>query len=206
MSAADDLLAQESSADPKPKQSETAEKGSTQQKPGSLKSRIEDWLAKHPWLALIVAVILIVLAWFRKAIGTIATRKITPTLTKSYTWVLIHFGAYNRLLKKYLRTLGRRLKEGGLTRQLIGEGVDLEKNYIPIQISKEEYKHPETIPSIGSADKPQTEGEVRPVVEMSKRERVEVSEVLMYEESYGNRIAVIGDPGAGKTTLLSGSR
>lgn len=74
----------------------------------------------------------------------------------------------------------------------------MERNYIPIELSKEEYKNPETEYSFGSQPQKQT----RPYTEEAKRERIKVRGVLDDEAKYGNRIAIIGDPGAGKTTLM----
>ena len=40
-------------------------------------------------------------------------------------------------------------------------------------------------------------------IDVSTGSRINVDQVLMDEENYGNRIAIIGEPGTGKTTLLN---
>jgi predicted NACHT family NTPase len=136
------------------------------------------------------------LAWVLKDIIKKHLEEIfKPFCNRFITTCLVSVGAYHAARNRYLATLRNRLKKGGYTQQLLGEGVDLDHNYIQIQLSKEEYKHPETIPAISSAQQ-QT-----PSV-LPKIERLEVSEVLANEEQYGNCIVIIGDPGAGKTTLM----
>ncbi|MBI1928460.1 NACHT domain-containing protein [Candidatus Poribacteria bacterium] len=163
----------------------------------------EGWIKKHPLAALFWGILGPTGAWiFKDVIKKVIEEGIKPLLTQMSIWILIHLGAYNALLNKYRQTLQRKLKAVGLTQQLLGEGVDLEQNYIRIQLSKEEYKHPETIPSIDPIRESQQEIKVHHSTEEPKRERIEVREALTDENKYGNRIAIIGDPGAGKTTLL----
>ena len=149
------------------------------------------------WLVIVICFVFIVLIWILKEpIKNIKDEKIKPSLVRFYTWILVHLGAYNRLINNYRKMLNEKLKVSGLTRQLIGEGVNLDDNYIPIQLSKEEYKHPETDYS--------NEYQEITKARLGREDigRVEVEEVLADEKTYTNRIAIIGDPGAGKTTLL----
>ncbi len=177
--------------------------GNKAQQNQDLLKGIKGWVQKHPFLTLIWGILAPVLAFiFKDPIKKMVTEEISPLLTRLFTRFLILFGRYRALLKRYRRTLQRRLREGGLTRQLIGEGVDLEENYIPIQISKEEYKNPEFVPSFESKGDVQRKDRSRAAVEGSRRERIEVNEALTNEGDYGNRIAIIGDPGSGKTTLM----
>jgi predicted NACHT family NTPase len=196
----DDLLSQDR---PSPPSSEQIKKDNTKSDPiKELEGKAKSWI-KNPILILIIwGIIAPILAYiFKDLIKKMITEGLRPLLGRLVTRLFILFGRYRALLKRYQRTLQRRLREGGLTRQLIGEGVDLEKNYIPIQISKEEYKNPEFVPSFEPTDDRKAD-KTRSGVEPSRRERIEVNEALSNERDYGNRIAIIGDPGSGKTTLM----
>ena len=122
---------------------------------------------------MVIRIVAVIAALFKDVIKKVITEKLKPLFTRLFTWVLMHLGAYNALLNNYRRTLGRTLQEVGLTRQLIGEGVDLERNYISIQISKEEYTHPETTPPIGSTPRSTA---------TRRQERIEVHDALKDEE------------------------
>jgi len=164
-----------------------------------LKDAIEGWIRTHTLAAIIWMIIAPVGAWLLKdIIKKIVADELTPLFKRIFTGILIRFGGYNRLLKNYHESLHMKLQEVGLTQQLLGEGVDMERNYIPIELSKEEYKNPETKRPSDFQPKKQTLSRT----EEAKRERVEVRDVLDDEENYGSRIAIIGDPGAGKTTLM----
>ncbi|MFC1713068.1 NACHT domain-containing protein [Candidatus Poribacteria bacterium] len=187
------LLAQESSS----------ETSSEQQGLNAWKDKLAGLVQKYPLIAVVVFIVVIVLALLKDVIKKVIKDRLNPLVGKLITWLLIRFGRYSSLLKKYQQTLQRSLKEGGLTRKLIGEWVDLETNYIQIQLSREEYKNPETVPTIGSANETQAGSKPPRVTETSGDDRIDVGEVLADEKKHGNRLAIIGDPGSGKTTLLS---
>jgi formylglycine-generating enzyme required for sulfatase activity len=170
----------------------------------TVKQAIEAWIKAHPLAALLWAifgpVLVGVSVWiFKDILKKIVTEELRLFFKRMFTGVLIRFGRYNQLLQNYHQSLQERLKDVGLTQQLLGEGVDMEQNYIPIQLSKDEYKNPETVSSIDSADE---SAPAIPSTVTTGAERIEVHNALTEEKTYGNRIAIIGDPGAGKTTLI----
>ena len=203
----DSLLSQDQTSPPSSGQPEMKEDGTDQHQNQSLfkklESDIRDWVLRHPLLTIIWGISAPVLVFiFRDLIKKIIMDGIKPLFARLLARILILLGRYVTPLKQYQKTLQRQLKEGGLTKQLIGEGVDLERNYISIQISKEEYIDPETVHSFDPADAVREEGRARTGMKMLKKERIEVNEVLNNAEDYGNRIAIIGGPGSGKTTLM----
>ena len=202
VSVSDNLIAQNTPDKPELKSSKIVESSQTQKHNNpldKLKKSIEDWIKKHPLAAIIWGIIAPIGAWLLKdVIKKIIVQELTPLFKRMFTVVLICFGRYNRLLKNYHKSLQGKLREVGLTQRLLGEGVDMERNYIPIELSKEEYKNPETALSFDAQSQKQT----RSRTEETKRERVKVCDVLDDKSEYDNRIAIIGDPGAGKTTLM----
>ena len=196
-----DLVGQETSSKLDSKQTTGADKSQGQQNTNPLQSLtkpIEDWIKKHPLLTLLLGILGSIGTEMFRVIKKLATQHLAPLFKQVFTGILIRFGRYKRLLKHYHESLQIKLQEVGLTQQLLGEGVDMERNYIPIQLSKEEYKNPETDYSFDAESPHQT----RPRPEEPKGERIKVHDVLDDEAKHGNRIAVIGDPGAGKTTLM----
>ena len=126
--------------------------------------------------------------------------RLHPWLTQGATRILIRWGGYSRLLKAYHRGLQRRLQQVRLTKQVFAEGVDLDRHYIPIQLSQKEFAHPVTVPG---GDTPRSEA-MPPHSATRTDVRVEVEDALteVHGEA-GNRTVIIGEPGAGKTTLLN---
>ena len=203
ISAVDNLNAQEALAKPELKSSKAVESSQTEKNINpldKLTKLIEDWIKKQPLTVLLLIIIVGGIGgWiFIDFIKKIVAEELTPFFKRIFTGVLIRFGRYNRGLKTYHQSLQEKLRKVGLTQQLLGEGVDMERNYIPIELSKEEYKNPETAYSFDS----QPQKEARSHTEETKREQIKVCDVLDDEAKYGNRITIIGDPGAGKTTLM----
>ena len=139
-------LPQEPSQDPTPEKSE-AKKGTTEQ---ASKSKVGLWLQKHPLIARIWKIIppiaAFIFAWILKdSIKRIITDGLKPLLGRLMIRFFILSGRYNSLLKRYKQAIQRKFRKGDLARRTIGEGVDLESNYIQIQLSKDEYENPEHI-------------------------------------------------------------
>ncbi|MCZ6677797.1 MAG: NACHT domain-containing protein [Candidatus Poribacteria bacterium] len=201
INVSNNLEAQEASPDAASKPSEAGEPSQPIPIAGKLTEFVEtvrNWINEHTELTLLLGLIIFIVIWFKDKIRRAIANGLKPLFGELITWVFVRFGAYNALLNKYRQVLQGKLKNVGLTQSLLGEGVDLDRNYIPIQLSKEEYRHLEGDPSANSTDGSQT----RPSMEEAKMERAEVEDVLANEKNYGNRIAIIGDPGSGKTTLL----
>ena len=159
-----------------------------------LPAQIKVWINENTGTVIIILAVIVFIAWFRDKIGKAIEGTLKPLIARIVTGIFVRLGAHGTLLNKYYQALQSKLQGVGLTQNLLGEAVDLEKNYIAIQLSKEEYTHPEG----DSEDGAQT----RPSMEESEMERVDVNRVLTDEKTHGNRIAIIGDPGSGKTTLL----
>ena len=161
---------------------------------GRLISPLKVWVGRHTGLTILLLTIILLLAWFRNKIRDAATEKIQPIIAQHIAGVFSRVGAHRTLLGKYRQALQDRLQSGGLRRGPLGEGIDLEKNYVALDLSKSEQRPPDT-------DEEQ-EAPIPMGLEAPEMERVDVHDVLTDETNYGNRIAIIGDPGSGKTTLM----
>jgi len=157
------------------------------------------WLQEH-WLKIWAAFAFVLGIIFKEPLVNLFRNRFNPWVTRVFTRILIVFGGHNRLLKNYQQTLQKGLQKVRLTQQLTGESVDWARNYIPIELSKEEFTHPGTVLS----DETQNSGEIFPRMTTRTDARVAVEESLkeVHGED-GNRTVIIGEPGAGKTTLLN---
>jgi len=194
-----DTKQESATASEKKNDSNTPEQKKEKSKTSKEPETIGTWLRKHSskfWVA--IAFILGII--FRDPLANLMRNHIQPLLTRFFIRILIVCGGYNRLLKNYQRALQKTIQRIGPTQQLFGEGVDLEHNYISIQLSKEEFTHPETV----LFSEPKPSGEILPRVITRTDARVEVNDVLQeVHGECGNRTVIIGDPGAGKTTLMN---
>ncbi|MBM3238448.1 NACHT domain-containing protein [Candidatus Poribacteria bacterium] len=182
--------------------SSTSEKKKEDSQTSKEPKTIGAWLRKHhSIMSAVIAFIfgLLFSLLFGNPFFDFVRNRFHPLLTRFFTRILIVCGGYNRLLKNYQQTLQRELQKVGPTQQLFGEGVDMERNYIPIQLSKEEFTYSGTIPFIET----QRSGEMMPHLTRRTDARAEVDDVLKkVDEDGGNRTVIIGDPGSGKTTLM----
>ena len=194
--ATSDTKPESAKADEKKDASSTPEEKKEDPKTSKEQKSIWAWLRKYIW----VAIAFILGIAFKEPLVNFFKNRFHPWVTRLFTRILIVCGGYNRPLKSYQRTLQRGLQKIRLTQQLFKEAVDLERNYIPIQLSKEEFAHPETVP----LNEARHSGEITPHVTMRTDVRVAVNDVLKEtHEGGGNRSVIIGDPGSGKTTLLN---